>query len=649
MPNIRSILNIKTVFVAFAIILGLIYFSLKFLIPEIAKNELQNQIKNKFGITITIDQIVFEPIELSLEVQGLTVENTHKIKKLYIDVSFMRLLFGELVVSNTIVDGLIISVKKEKDKFLIENIPPQLKKKETSPSQTTKKTNPWRIVLKSFVIKNSKLLLNDGPQLSLDYFGVKNFYSYPTKKETKLDIKLRIDKSKISLKGKLKDLLVKLKDLLVKPNGNVLLTTDKLDLDFLNFLEFRTFGKIEGSLKTNTELEFTHETQKIKTDIEFKELKFFSKNNKTIEYYLKDLKLSEGNIINESERIEVKANSLELENFILSIPSHKLTKKKINSKYTNIHFKDIKLVSPQKLSPSSEAIQASTKIQEGGWIKFKQQYQESKKVLTTEVRNLGLLPFSATFENFMGYQITSGKLDLKYEATTKNKDVKGKVYVTLKQFKIDDQDESGNKTKEDDSIPLPAALGMVKNDNGVIDLEIDVSGSENDPQFGFIPMLKVGLGSIVLSKFGSIIATRAATQLVPLMLSSIPFSPANAFLLVNGGYKILTKPRFEDIKFNIGTDEIVDDSVLVIKKLKKFLKENKKMNFELCPLVILTEGGTENSISLTENQSLDLAQKRIGKVKSLFSDSSEIIGQLHFCRPKITKKTSSVGIMEINL
>ncbi|MDB5885817.1 MAG: hypothetical protein JWR74_1988, partial [Polaromonas sp.] len=114
--------------------------------------------------------------------------------------------------------------------------------------------------------------------------------------------------------------------------------------------------------------------------------------------------------------------------------------------------------------------------------------------ITGKVRDLDLPPLSPYAIKYSGYGIQRGKMsvDVNYvvqpsgQLTAKNK-------LVLNQLSFGDKDEGSAA-----SLPVKLAVALLADRNGVIDLDLPISGSLNDPQFSLGPVIvKVILNVIV--------------------------------------------------------------------------------------------------------------------------------------------------------
>ena len=151
-------------------------------------------------------------------------------------------------------------------------------------------------------------------------------------------------------------------------------------------------------------------------------------------------------------------------------------------------------------------------------------------------RNMELSTFNPYSGKFAGYSIAKGKLttELHYKVEGRKLDAHHHIIV--------DQLEFGAKTESKDAVSLPIklAVALLKDRNGVIDLDVPVSGTLDDPKFR--------LGPIIWKVFVNILE-KAVTAPFALLgslfgggpdLQFIDFRPAAADLDAAGADKVKT-------------------------------------------------------------------------------------------------------------
>ncbi len=106
-----------------------------------------------------------------------------------------------------------------------------------------------------------------------------------------------------------------------------------------------------------------------------------------------------------------------------------------------------------------------------------------------------LSPYSGTYA---GYAIKQGVLDLDLKYGLKDETLDGKNKITIHQMELGEKIQSEQAA----DLPLELALALLTDSQGVIDMDIPVSGDVNDPEFG--------VGSVVWGAFVNLI-TKAVT------------------------------------------------------------------------------------------------------------------------------------------
>jgi hypothetical protein len=105
--------------------------------------------------------------------------------------------------------------------------------------------------------------------------------------------------------------------------------------------------------------------------------------------------------------------------------------------------------------------------------------------LAMSFRNIELSIFNPYSGKFAGYNIAKGKLttELHYKVDSRKLDAQHHIVI--------DQLEFGDKTASKDAVSLPIKLGvaLLKDRNGVIDLNLPVTGSLDDPKFRIGPII----------------------------------------------------------------------------------------------------------------------------------------------------------------
>ena len=171
--------------------------------------------------------------------------------------------------------------------------------------------------------------------------------------------------------------------------------------------------------------------------------------------------------------------------------------------------------------------------------------------LALSFRNMELSTFNPYSGKFAGYNITQGKLTTELHYRVDGRKLNAQHHITVEQL------EFGDKTASKDAVSLPIklAVALLKDRNGVIDLDIPVSGTLDDPTFR--------LGPIIWKVFVNILE-KAVTA---------PFALLGA--LFGGG------PDLQFIDFRPGAADLDPAATDKVRAMVKALNERPQLKIEV--------------------------------------------------------------------
>lgn len=166
--------------------------------------------------------------------------------------------------------------------------------------------------------------------------------------------------------------------------------------------------------------------------------------------------------------------------------------------------------------------------------------------IQAKATDLELAPLSPYAGKYAGYAIERGKLSMEvaYKITPDGK-LEARNQVILNQLTFGDKVDSPDATK----LPVLLAVALLRDRNGVIDINLPISGSINDPQFSVF--------GIVLKVIGNLLV-KALTA---------PFA-----LLAGGGSEDLSL-----VEFRPGTAIVTDGSRTTLDKVAKALTDRESL------------------------------------------------------------------------
>ena len=255
-----------------------------------------------------------------------------------------------------------------------------------------------------------------------------------------------------------------------------------------------------------------------------------------------------------------------------------------------------------------------------------------------QVREAELPPFSSYIANVLGYQIDSGQLDLDLNLEAKSGTLNGDSHIVLREFDLGGRQDS-NSVVRAGAVPLNIAVGILKDSDNNIDLNIPLSGDINNPEFGwkdflFLPVKKA-------------LYTASSTYL---MQTFIPY--ANVISIAQLAGDQLLKIRVEPLIFNAEEDTLNDSQEAFLNQLTALMKDKKDSQLKACGVTSFVDLGFEKPpVSIddeTKEQARNLAQKRADHLKDYLVSEGITSSRIFLCSPEIDLSKSSKPRVELN-
>jgi hypothetical protein len=193
------------------------------------------------------------------------------------------------------------------------------------------------------------------------------------------------------------------------------------------------------------------------------------------------------------------------------------------------------------------------------------------KVSFQGVEMNSVTPYSG---HFAGYKIQKGKLSINVEYHVENRRLDAKQRFVVDQLQLGDPVESPDAVH----LPLRLAVALLKDRNGVIDLDLPVTGSLDDPQFRLAPLVwKAVVGLLtkaVTAPFkllGSLFGGGDEMNLVDFQPGAASLDPGDNERLASVAKALKERPQLElDVPASYSPD--VDASTLAAQKLNEKLQ-----------------------------------------------------------------------------
>lgn len=586
------------------------------------KDELFNfQLTNETNIDLNFGYKVDTKKELDIKVEKLNfklsnlniLQDAHSVLYLKsLDIEDLNLFYpqNEIKINQfglENLNGKIINSKEETINLTkLVNLPKEQEKKEVQQNSKQEETN-WKILLANFKIANSKLSFKDeknsfatlaegvnlnaknlkivNQDISLEQvlFENKNFVFNDIKNN--LDVKVKNSSLKVE-DLKLNDKNRTIKQVALKSSININDKKQKKDISAQN-LEL----KIKDIINQNSDIQIAN-LNLIEPDFKLNDK--VSKTN----IQAKDINLLVNKISHKNS--ELKIDSSNLNKPFIAITLGKQEKKKVEAKEvkkiekkveekanSNFSFdigpliiKDARMVFEDKnlpipfktnitqlhgdfsrLNSSSSKptkLELEGKVDKYGFTKITGTVDINDIKLLTDTtilfKNIAIKNFTPYSGKFVGREIDSGKLDLnlKYNIRESNLDANNSIIIS--DIRLGKTVQSEDAT----NLPLDLAIALLENSDGVIDLELPISGNVDDPQFAIAP-----------------IVWKVFTNLIVKAISS-PFTLLASVLGIEAD-------EIKTIDFEYGKSTIIASEKEALDNIAKILATKKRLAINVTP------------------------------------------------------------------
>ncbi len=248
--------------------------------------------------------------------------------------------------------------------------------------------------------------------------------------------------------------------------------------------------------------------------------------------------------------------------------------------------------------------------------------------LTGTVNELNLPDVSTYIKDALKYEIKSGHLNLILKAKLRGEDISGKTNLVLQGIDLTAADDHEvDSISDQTAIPFAAAIGMLKDGDGNVELNIPLSGKTSEPSFG-----TSGFISLLVKQ-----ATMAAAKDY-LITTFVPYAKVVSVALTASNH--LLKVRFNDLAFKPKQLEFDVQQQSFLEQLSTLMKEKKDTKFTVCavatPEDIELKAGTKISDQADIKQLHGMSQARLDNFKQLMVEQYQVASsRLLLCTPQI--------------
>lgn len=422
----------------------------------------------------------------------------------------------------------------------------------------SKDSKPWNINIKNLHLNNTNLTFND--LVNKVYISNKNFNT----KIKNINVNKNINVSSININNPNLNLIDKKNEIHIK--------SKKITLN-ANKIQAKTNNLNINSI-TNKISKLTLVNKKDKTNVNISNMNIKVNRFAKIKDTLKIANTSVSNtkiavILNKKPKALKTVNNRKKKSKKTS--NSKLDIGAINIKNTNLTFEDKNLALPFKTTvhklngkisefksktASKTSLELNGVVNKYGLAKITGIVNPNDIKILSDIsmifKNIAMNNFNSYSQKYVGRTLETGKLnlDLNYNITKSNLEASNSIIISKLKFGKE------VKSKEAVSLPLDLAIAILEDKDGIIDLNIPVSGNIDDPKFKLAPIIWQALGNII---------TKAITAPFSLLASLFGFD----------------ENEIKSVNFDFGENKITAIQKETLDKISKILIKRPHLAIKL--------------------------------------------------------------------
>ena len=266
--------------------------------------------------------------------------------------------------------------------------------------------------------------------------------------------------------------------------------------------------------------------------------------------------------------------------------------------------------------------------------------EKMNMTLDVNLSELSLPPLSSYLRTVLGVDFLSGQLDNTVKLAIKNDKMDGETVIGLRGFELASGDDTTDLSVSTGSaMGLNTALGMLKDDQGNVSLDVPLSGNINDPSFG--------IGSVLTLVAKKAIMSKAKSYLIN---TFVPYANVLTVASIAGEY--LLRVEVNDLEYTAGQVTLNEQQQLFLNEFAALLKDRPEQQVKMCSIASIDEEKTLTGIN-TDSEKITLlksiSKKRGDNLKNILIKEYEIASsRLLLCAPRVEKSKGGLPRIEFS-
>jgi|GEM_PF-719019 len=257
------------------------------------------------------------------------------------------------------------------------------------------------------------------------------------------------------------------------------------------------------------------------------------------------------------------------------------------------------------------------------------------------LNELSLPDVSTYMKDALQLELKSGQLNTKLEVTLTDDDLDGEVSININGLETTAvNSQEANLIKDQVGIPFNTALGMLKDGNGDLVLDVPLSGKTSSPSFGISSFI-----ALITKK-----AVMSATQDY-LMATFVPYANIVSVAMTAGEF--ILKLRFEDLPYQAKQVEPDEKQTEYIEQFIAVMKDQKNTRVRICAISTPADIGAAANQKLSEVEVkalITIGHEREKAFKAyVVKDKAIETGRILLCAPQIDTSKNAIPRMVISV
>jgi hypothetical protein len=259
-------------------------------------------------------------------------------------------------------------------------------------------------------------------------------------------------------------------------------------------------------------------------------------------------------------------------------------------------------------------------------------------LFTANISELDLPSVSPYVKDGLGFEMKTGQLDIGVEVTILDGEIDGETKLFLRGVDMSSADEVEQGTiKEGKAMPLNMALGLLKDDQGNIDLGVPLRGNVAEPSFGVESFLGLVLKKAAMSQAKSY-----------LMTTFVPY--ASVVSVAISGAEYLLKVKFEPLIFKSGELALTEENQQYLSELVLLMKDKPELQLKTCAIGTYADLAIPAATALNADQQAALkamGSERQNNLKRYLIEQEIASSRILYCEPELDTAEDAEARIEL--